>query len=111
MLLSRQKNAEQERLTNLTERLSDINADIAELEGRPTGEANRDTLSEIDRRREALDRYEQQLQERQFQRQHLWQPIGMKCGQSHLVLAGLGDGFHLRGFPRSLAPGSYSGPV
>ena len=82
LLLSRQKNAEQERLTNLTERLSDINADIAELEGRPTGEANRDTLSEIDRRREALDRYEQQLQERQFQRQRRQQLADMQASMA-----------------------------
>jgi hypothetical protein len=82
LLLSRQKNTEQERLNSLTERLSDISADIAELEGRPTGEANRDTLSEIDRRREALDRYEQQLQERQFQRQRRQQLTDMQASMA-----------------------------
>lgn len=86
LLLSRQKNTEQERLNGLTERLADINADIAELEGRPTGDANRDTLAEIDRRREALDRYERQLQERQFQRQRRQQIADM---QASLARAGI----------------------
>ena len=76
MLLSNAANAALKQENDLRRQVRDLDADIAELEGEAadaasirSGDANRDTLYLIDRRRQILDELESRLEEQQFQRE------------------------------------------
>jgi hypothetical protein len=63
------KNRESQRAIDLAAELADIEEDIAILEGRRSGDINKDALEEIERSRARLDRREQRLADREFARQ------------------------------------------
>ena len=76
LLLSNAANAALRQENDLRRQVRDLDADIAELEGEAadaasirSGDANRDTLYLIDRRRQILDELESRLEEQQFQRE------------------------------------------
>jgi hypothetical protein len=68
VILNAINNRERQRAIDLTAELVDVNEDIALLEGRRSGDTNKDALADIDKARERLDRTERALADREFRR-------------------------------------------